>query len=441
MAVKRYDAVVIGGGYAGLSSAALLAKDGFSVLLLEKKKSLGGRSSCYEQNGFIRQYGQHSHRLASEGHAAMLFSRLGMSIDFIKYSGDSYLYYKGGLCKRPEGLGDFLTTKILPFKSRLSFIKLYVKILKSDPNDWYLSTLAEFMKHHQIEPEAAAFASFLGMTVMLPDAEQVSAGEVIDFIQRAKRAKVKLGEPAGGAKQIMDKLSGFLFENGCQIKTEENAERIIVKNSCVAGVVTSKEEYLSDIVVYAAPLNQFPPLVEKNILSEGFINHCSSIKGSSGVVIDFVSRVPLTGIKGGIIGVDTPLWVKFQTNIDGSVAPEGYHVTTWGAFTDYNIIPESRDYQITEKKLRDIASVCMPGYEKKVESERVLAIPRINGVMLTPEQSKPRRAAIASDEIDSLYFTGDTVQGDGCSGDIAFSSAMKFFDIIKKKDTDHVHKK
>jgi len=44
--------VVIGGGIAGLASAALLARDGYDVTLLEANASVGGRAGSWEKDGF-----------------------------------------------------------------------------------------------------------------------------------------------------------------------------------------------------------------------------------------------------------------------------------------------------------------------------------------------------------------------------------------------------
>jgi phytoene dehydrogenase-like protein len=45
---KRYDAVVIGGGHNGLTTAAYLAKAGKSVVVLEKNPILGGAATTVE---------------------------------------------------------------------------------------------------------------------------------------------------------------------------------------------------------------------------------------------------------------------------------------------------------------------------------------------------------------------------------------------------------
>lgn len=48
----RHSVLVIGGGIAGLASAALLAKDGYSVTVLEKNKRVGGRANLLQKKGF-----------------------------------------------------------------------------------------------------------------------------------------------------------------------------------------------------------------------------------------------------------------------------------------------------------------------------------------------------------------------------------------------------
>lgn len=49
--------VVVGGGIGGLATASLLAKDDYSVTLIEKNSTLGGRARKLEADGFTFDMG------------------------------------------------------------------------------------------------------------------------------------------------------------------------------------------------------------------------------------------------------------------------------------------------------------------------------------------------------------------------------------------------
>ncbi len=55
--MSQKTAVVVGGGIAGLASAALLAKAGMKVTLLEARERVGGRAYIWEKDGFVFDMG------------------------------------------------------------------------------------------------------------------------------------------------------------------------------------------------------------------------------------------------------------------------------------------------------------------------------------------------------------------------------------------------
>src|SRR5262245_56401967 len=57
---KINEAVVIGGGIAGLAVAAFIAKEGKQVRLLEQSHALGGRAQTKQQDGFYLNLGPHA---------------------------------------------------------------------------------------------------------------------------------------------------------------------------------------------------------------------------------------------------------------------------------------------------------------------------------------------------------------------------------------------
>ncbi|UPT74420.1 MAG: hydroxysqualene dehydroxylase HpnE [Elusimicrobiota bacterium] len=56
---SRHDAIVLGGGFAGLSAAVALAEKGAKVLVLDKKPHLGGRAYSFSEGGLDVDNGQH----------------------------------------------------------------------------------------------------------------------------------------------------------------------------------------------------------------------------------------------------------------------------------------------------------------------------------------------------------------------------------------------
>lgn len=55
--MSRKKVIVIGSGFAGLSAAALLAKQGHNVTILEKNNQPGGRARVWEKDGFVFDMG------------------------------------------------------------------------------------------------------------------------------------------------------------------------------------------------------------------------------------------------------------------------------------------------------------------------------------------------------------------------------------------------
>jgi phytoene dehydrogenase-like protein len=427
----RYDAVIIGGGFAGLSAAALLAQQKSRVLLLERSARLGGRAAYVERDGFVWQYGQHSHRLAQDGIAARVFDQLGDPIDFIDTRGTTaYLYFDGRLYPRPEGVAGFLFTPLMPFAARLDFLRFYGRLLKEDADAWHDRTLLDFYRERGQNPHVEHFLGFLGFTVMVADPARVSAGEVIQFLQRAAKAPVKQGEPRGGSKQIIDRLEAAIRRHGGEIHAPEQVEAIQVEQGTAVGVKTNHGSYRAKNVVFAAPLSGLLKIAPPKLFAPTFVEYASNIRPSRGVSIDFVFDEPVTDITGGILGVDMPLWVKFQSHIDPTIAPPGKCVNTWAMLLPPDAPATLEQADATEARIHRIMEDIIPGCTRKIVRRRRLILPVVNANMLVPKQSYPHRPPIACPDVKRLYFIGDTVQSEGCSGDIAFSSALRLAELI-----------
>jgi len=77
-----YDAIVVGAGVSGLTSAAFLAKYGRSILLLEKQPHCGGLVNSFTRDGFTFDGGIRA--LDDAGALFTMLRNLGIEIEFVK---------------------------------------------------------------------------------------------------------------------------------------------------------------------------------------------------------------------------------------------------------------------------------------------------------------------------------------------------------------------
>ncbi len=108
------EAVVIGGGAAGLAAAHELAARGREVLLLEAQDRVGGAMQSEEREGFLFERGPNTFRLTAQ--ALAILRRAGVEAQLVKASPASrarWLLGERGLEQVPMSPPAFLRTRLL----------------------------------------------------------------------------------------------------------------------------------------------------------------------------------------------------------------------------------------------------------------------------------------------------------------------------------------
>ena len=116
------DLVVVGGGLAGLSAAALVAQAGRSVILFEQAGEVGGRAATQVRQGVFFNLGPHA--LYFLGHAFRLMRELDVPFTGrIPNPGKSLLLTRRGEAPLPRGLVSLVGSRLFSIREKGRLIR------------------------------------------------------------------------------------------------------------------------------------------------------------------------------------------------------------------------------------------------------------------------------------------------------------------------------
>ena len=279
MSTHQKQVVVIGSGFAGLAAASSLAKEGFSVHLIEKNDQIGGRARVWEKDGFVFDMGPSWYWMPEV--LENFFSVFGKkSADYytLKKLNPSYRIYfennetldvpanyeelrnvfeqiESGSAKKLDafieeakykyetGMNDFvwkISDSILEFADTRILTSLF-KI------NLFGSVSAE-VRSKFINPKLVKLLEF--PVLFLGATPQKTPG----LYSLMNYADLVLGTwyPMGGMNEIVKAMHSIAVEYGVQIHLSEEVLSIESSNGSVTKIHTSKNIYTPDAVISAA---------------------------------------------------------------------------------------------------------------------------------------------------------------------------------------------
>src|SRR5579884_996520 len=123
---RTFDVCVVGGGLSGLATAALVARRGPTVVVLERAGEIGGRGATEVRDGFCFNRGAHA--LYRGGAAARVLARLG-----VRWAGRTPP--ASGLAELgdrtyalPATAGSLLATGLLGLSAKAEGVRLFARL-------------------------------------------------------------------------------------------------------------------------------------------------------------------------------------------------------------------------------------------------------------------------------------------------------------------------
>ncbi|MCA9368799.1 MAG: phytoene desaturase [Pseudomonadales bacterium] len=286
---EQKKCVVIGGGLAGLATAAGLAYRGYSVILIEKNKDLGGRARVFKQKGFTFDMGPSWYMMPEV--IESFFASVGKkSSDYYSLRELSTKYRVFSDSHKPIDIVSNIQKNLRLFEtlepgSRAKLVSLITKTnvaytlsieLLARKYDSFLSLLtpktmlAGLRLLSQFNP-FQSYERFITTQLSHPLIQKILQFHTVFLGGSPKRTpalysiliasdfKGKIWYPEGGIGQLPKALEALCKEFGVTIKTEEAVTSVHIDDETkrVTSVDTTQGTYDADIFVTTADYAYF----------------------------------------------------------------------------------------------------------------------------------------------------------------------------------------
>lgn len=305
--MKKYDCIVVGAGLAGLTCAYKLVSDNKKVLLIEKEKFVGGRTSSWDDGGFLVEAGFHRH-IGFYKELPKILNEVGVKLnDIVAWEKEAEIKIHNNK-KIVLGISPFHNPitfvkdifgnkEILSFKDKLSMSKLFIVGFK----DYMFNT--EGLDNYSI----LDYSKKLDITNNVVEYVVTSLSTGIFFLPKEKYTSklffglfypslfhpvsLRIGAYKGGMSEVIaEPILEKFKELGGEVLLNTKVDSLIIDDNKVLGVKLGEEIY-SDHVILATDIWNAKKLIG-NLESEN-INKIKNMPTTSAITLHIELSKPM----------------------------------------------------------------------------------------------------------------------------------------------------
>jgi len=214
-----YDTAIIGAGLAGLTTAALLARGGERVLVLDKSRHLGGRARTSADAGYRLNFGAHA--LYCRGHARRILDDLGVPYTGRKPPLSGLALTGDGEASLPLTPWSWLTTPLLSATQRSELARQFVRLATANPETWRGRSQRDYLAPIADERVRQVLLALFRVATYGNAPTRFDAGATLEQVQLALWGVLYLDD---GWQTLVDGTAAVARACGAEIRTGVRAQ-------------------------------------------------------------------------------------------------------------------------------------------------------------------------------------------------------------------------
>ena len=405
--------VVIGGGIAGLTAAALLGRAGIPTVVLEKSSAPGGRAATRDRGGFLFNLGPHA--LYRAGILKQTLGALGITVTGgIPTGNGGHAILAGRRHTLPAGLVSLVTTGLLGLSGKFELARFQTTLAKIETSAIQNQTLSSWLDSNLADPIVRQMVRMLvRVTTFTNDPDRQSAGAAIDQLQLGLKDNVLYVD--GGWQTIVNGLQRAAIDGGARIICHSHAVSLERSNPrTIDGIRLADGSVVrASAVVLAGSPSDVDCLAGTSFASQ----LAPPVRVAT---LDVALRTLPNPQATVAFGVDVPLYFSVHSTI-AKLAPDAGALIHASKY----LAPDEETGSAVRQELESLMEMMQPGWRAYVAHEQFVPSLTVTHAQLSAAVGGTRgRPPSRLPTFENVCIAGDWVGPRGQLSDAAAASAV-----------------